>query len=260
MIDTNLITKLRDLTGAGIGDCREALSESDNDINKAVEFLRKKGSIKAAKKSERQTKEGVISFAVSGKKVAVAGLACETDFVSLNQDFVNTVGEFSKYLLENGEEKFKPWAEKRIKDELIIKIGENIQLSEYKIFEGEIIGTYLHSNKKIASVVVLSGGSIELAVDLAMQVAAMSPKYIKSQDIPAETIEKEKEIYIEQLKAEKKPEAMFEKIVLGKLNRFYEEVCLINQPFIKDDKKKVEAKIAESGQGIEVLNFHRFQI
>jgi elongation factor Ts len=260
MLDTKLITQLRDLTGAGIGDCREALFESENDINKAVEFLRKKGSVKAAKKSERQTKEGVIAIAGKIGKIAISGLACETDFVSRNQDFVDTVGKFSEYLLENGEENFKAWAESKIKDELIMKIGENIQLSEFRVFEGKVIGTYLHSNKKVAAAIVLSGGTVELATDLAMQIAAMSPKYIKPEDIPAEVIEKEKEIYQEQLKTEGKPQAMWEKIIPGKLNKYYEDVCLIKQTFIKDDKKKIEDLIAQSGQGIEVLVFHRFQI
>ncbi len=260
MIDSKLISKLRDLTGAGIADCREALLNCDNEIDKAIEFLRKKGSVKAAKKAERQTSEGVIAIVSQDKKVAVAGLACETDFVSRNQDFIDTVEDFANYLFKNGEEKFKLWAESRIKDELVMKIGENIQLAEFKIFEGEIIGTYLHSNKKIASVVILSSGSQELAFDLAMQVAAMSPKYLKPEDIPAEIIEKEKEIYQEQLKVEGRPSEMWERIIPGKLNKFYQEVCLTKQPFIKEDKKKVENVIAESGSSIEILAFHRFQI
>lgn len=259
-IDTKIIIKLRELTGAGVGDCKEALEEASGDLDKAVEVLRKKGAVKAAKKSERQTNEGVISFAKDHSKVAVVGLACETDFVSRNEDFIKTVDEFSQKLLEVGQAELKSWAESKIKDELVVKIGENIQLAVNDIIEGDVIGTYLHSNKKIASAVVLSEGDEELAVELAMQVAAMSPKYIQPEDIPAAEIEKEKEVYRAQLKTENKPEAMWEKIILGKLNKYYQEVCLVKQPFIKEDKKSVEQLVKEKGGNIKIIKFTRYQI
>jgi len=259
-IDTKLITQLREATGAGIGDCKEALEEAGSDLDKAVEILRKKGAVKAAKKSERATSEGVISFTKKGNKVAVAGLACETDFVSRNEDFIKTVDEFADKLMEIGEKDFKDWADEKIKNELIVKIGENLKLVASDIIEGDVVGVYLHSNKKVASVVVLSGGDEELAVDLAMQVTAMSPKYIKPEDVTSEEIEKEKEIYREQLKAEGKPEEMWEKIIPGKLNKYYQEVCLIKQAYIKEDKKSVEQLLKEKGENIEVVEFKRYQI
>ncbi|MDX9892920.1 MAG: translation elongation factor Ts [Patescibacteria group bacterium] len=259
-IDTKLITKLRGLTGAGISDCKQVLEEALGDMDKAVELLRKKGAVKAAKKSERETKEGVIAMTQDGNRVAIAALACETDFVARNQDFIQAVSDFAKQLLALGQDDFKVWVQAKIKDELIVKIGENIQLVESEIIEGEVLGAYLHSNKKVASVVVLSGGSQELAIDLAMQVAAMSPKYVKPEDISSEEIEKEKEIYREQLKSEGKPEAMWEKIMPGKLNKYYQEVCLLNQPFIKEDKLSVQDYIKKQGEGIAIVKFSRYQI
>ena len=260
MIDTKLITKLRELTGAGIVDCKAALEESDGDLDKAVEVLRKKGVLKAAKKSDRVTNEGVISIAKGDKKVAVVGLACETDFVARTDDFIKTVDEFSAKLLEVGEEEFKSWADEKIKNELVIKIGENLQLVNSEVTEGEVIGIYLHSNKKVAAVVVASAGSQEILNDLAMQVTAMSPKYVKPEDIPSEEIEQEKDIYREQLKSEDKPEAMWDKIIPGKLNKYYQEVCLLKQTFIKDDKLTVEDLVKQQADGVEIIKFFRYQI
>lgn len=260
MIDTKSITNLRELTGAGIADCKLSLEESDGDLDKAVEIMRKKGVLKAAKKADRATNEGVIAIAKGDKKVATVGLACETDFVARTDDFIKTVDEFSAKLLEVGVEEFKNWADEKIKNELVVKIGENLQLVDAEIIEGEVIGTYLHSNKKVAAVVVASSGSQELVDDLAMQVTAMSPKYVKPEDIPAEVIEQEKGIYKEQLKSEDKPEAMWNKIIPGKLNKYYQEVCLLNQAFIKDDKMTVEALIKQQEAGTEVIKFSRYQI
>ena len=191
-IDIKVVSKLREQTGAGIGDCKSALEESNGDTDIAIEILRKKGAIKAAKKSDRTTSEGVIAIAKQDKKVAIVGLACETDFVARTDDFINTVDEFAQKLLTTSEDEFKSWVEDKIKNELIVRIGENIKLTSSEIIEGEVIGTYLHSNKKIAAVVVLSSGEQHLATDLSMQVAAMSPQYLKPEDVPAEVIAKER--------------------------------------------------------------------
>ena len=259
-IDPKLIMELREKTGAGIVDCRQALMQANNNLDQAVEVLRQKGAIKAAKKSDRATKEGVMALASQADKIAVVGLACETDFVARTQDFIDVVKNFAQRLLTGNQAEFESWARQQIKDELAVKIGENIQLVAAQIFQGKVIGSYLHSNRKIASVVVLSAGSVGLANDLAMQVTAMSPKYIKPEDIPAAVIDKEKEIYREQLKAEKKPQAMWEKIIPGKLAKYYQEVCLLKQPYIKDDKIKVEDLIKPAGEGIQVVEFFRYQI
>ncbi|MFA6321910.1 MAG: translation elongation factor Ts [Candidatus Buchananbacteria bacterium] len=258
-VDTQAITKLRELTGAGIGDCKATLEEAGGDINKAVELLRKKGAIKAAKKSDRATNEGVIALVKSDGKVCLVGLACETDFVSRNQDFIDTVNNLAAKLMELGVAEFTTWVQDKIKNELSVKIGENMKISAADIVEGKIIGTYLHSNKKVAAVVVLAKGSQELANDIAMQVVAMSPKYLKPEDIAKAELDKEKEIYREQLRAEGKNEAMWDKIIEGKLQKYYSDVCLVKQPFIKDDKISIEKLLQQNDAG-EIISFQRYQI
>ncbi|MFA5022091.1 MAG: translation elongation factor Ts [Patescibacteria group bacterium] len=194
-IDTKLITKLRELTGAGVGDCKAALSEANDDMDKAVEVLRKKGAVKASKKlAERTASQGIIESYIhaNGRVGVLIEVHCETDFVALNQDFK----------------------------------------------------TLVH--------------------DLAMQVAGANPLYIKPEDVPAEVIAKEKEIYQEQLKTEGKPENIWERIITGKVDKYYQEVCLLKQPFIKEDKLTVEElinnHIAKIGEKIEVTRFCRYQI
>lgn len=255
-IDLKTISQLRDQTGAGIADCKKALEEAQGDIAKAIEILRKKGEIKAAKKGDRITKEGVIALAKEGNRIAAVALACETDFVARNEDFVNTVNEFAKKLLTASLEEFKAWAEEKIKNELVIKIGENIQLVDFGVTEGAVLGSYLHHNRKIAAIVSLEGGSEEIASDVAMQAVAMAPKYLNPEDVPAEVIEKEKEIYKELLKSEGKPEAIWDKIMEGKLAKYYEENCLNNQVYIKDDTKKIKDVLS----GATIKQFIRYQI
>ena len=193
-IDLKIITQLRNQTGAGIADCKSALEEAKGDINQAIEILRKKGEIKAAKKADRATSEGVVAIAKADNKAAAVVLTCETDFVSRNENFISAASEYAQELLKMGEAEFKTWAEDNIKKDLVLKIGENINLGDFGIVEGETLGVYIHSNKKTAAVVSLAGGNEELANVLAMQIVAMSPKCLKPEDLPAEELEKEKEI------------------------------------------------------------------
>ncbi|MFA4871606.1 MAG: translation elongation factor Ts [Patescibacteria group bacterium] len=273
-IDTQTIVKLREQTGAGIGDCQKALEEAGGELTKAVEILRKSGEIKAAKKSDRSANEGVIAIARDGlasldasrsrQKVAAVVLNCETDFVARNDDFIKTADKLAQKLLESNIEEFGSWAEAVIKNELAVKIGENIKLSRYEILSGAVIGSYLHSNKKVAAVVVLTGGSDALAGDIAMHVAAMNPLYLDIQDIPPAVLEKEKEIYREQLKQRGKPastqrgepENIWAKIIEGKLAKYYEDNCLLKQVFIKDEDKK----IADLLSGVSIKQFSRYQV
>ncbi|MFA5029470.1 MAG: translation elongation factor Ts [Patescibacteria group bacterium] len=257
-IDLSTISQLREKTGAGIGDCKRALEEAGGEIDKAIEILRKKGEIKAAKKSDRATNEGLVAIIRSGARIAVASLACETDFVARNDDFIQAANQLAAKLLDTPKAEFVSWAEQVIKNELIVKIGENIKLGDYGVFSGAVLGSYLHSNKKVAAVVVLDGGSDELASELAMQVAALSPKYLQPADIPAPELEKEKEIYRENLKNEGKPENMFDKIIEGKLAKYYEEVCLQSQVFIKDDSQKISDLLVAAGASVK--EFKRFQV
>ena len=265
-IDLKIITQLRNQTGAGIADCQSALEEANSDINQAIEILRKKGEIKAAKKADRATREGVVAIAKVANKAAAVVLTCETDFVSRNENFISAASEYAKELLKIGEAEFKTWAEDNIKKDLILKIGENITLGDFGIIEGETLGVYIHSNKKISAIVSLAGlpaqagGNEELANVLAMQIVAMSPKCLKPEDLPTEELEKEKEIYRAQMKDENKPPEIREKIIMGKLNKYYEEVCLLNQQFIKDDTKKISDLLKEAGEGAAVKEFKKFSV
>jgi len=251
MTDISQIKKLRDLTGAGMMDCQKALTEAGDDMDKAVEVLRKKGEKMAGKKADRVANEGVISIQGDNQKLAVMGLNCETDFVARNEDFIKSADEFANKLLETGKEGFESWAEAKIKDELIVKIGENLKLAIFDIVEAEVIGYYLHSNKKVATVVSLSKGNEEVAKEIAMHATAMNPQYLKPEDVPADVLEKEKEIYKEQLAKEGKPADIMEKILEGKVNKFYQEVCLVKQAFVKDDKKSIEKLLEENDAIIE---------
>jgi len=239
-MDLKLVSELRGKTGAGLGDCRAALEESGGDLDKAVEILRKKGEMKAATKADRETKEGIIAMSGDASRLAVVALACETDFVCATDAFKQAAQEMpEKLLASTSVESFKQEAEAHIKSELTMRIGENMMIAGAGIYSGGVIGKYIHFNKKVAGVAVLSGGSPETADDIAMQIAAAKPKYLDPESVPADVIGKEKEIWREQLKNENKPEQIWDKIISGKLNRFYEENCLISQAFIKDDTKKI---------------------
>jgi elongation factor Ts len=258
MADLELIKKVREQTGAGMVDVKRALEESGDDAVKAVEILRKAGQKIAEKKSSRTSKEGVIALSAAAGILAVVKVSCETDFVARNQDFIDTVQTFADKLLILGVEEFKLWADTEIKNNLIVKIGENIQLVGAEIIGGPVLGYYLHSNRKIASVVILGAGTENVAREIAMHVTAMSPKYLQPEEVDADVLAKEKEIIAEQLKNEGKPAEMIEKISQGKLQKFYSEVCLLQQPYIKDDKLSVE-KFALSQQA-KIEKFHYFSL
>ncbi|HCC22870.1 TPA: elongation factor Ts [Candidatus Falkowbacteria bacterium] len=259
-VDTQTIVKLRQMTGAGMVDCKKALEESAGDLDQAVDILRKKGEAKAAKKAERATNEGIITFAESDGKVAYVALKSETDFVARNEDFVAAGQELAQKLLTMNAEEFQVFADAKIKNELVVKIGENIQLGDHGVVAGNVVGSYLHSNKKAAAIVTLSTGTKELAAEVAMQAVAMRPDYVKPEDVPADVIAKEKEIAAEQLKQEGKPAEIIEKILGGKLNKFYEDVCLVKQVFIKDDKQTVENYVKSIVSDAVVTSFVRIEL
>jgi len=259
-MNLGLIKKLREITGVGFVDCQKALKEANDDLVKAEEILRKKGQKIALKKQEREIKEGAIAIRQDGQRAAIVELYCETDFVARNENFQQTIEELAGKLLELEPEEFSAWAKEKIQNDLIVKIGENIQLGKFEIIQGDVLGYYVHFNKKLAAVVVLRGGTKELAKELAMQVVAMDPKYLTPAEIPTEIVDKEKEVYRGQILAEKKPAAIIEKIVEGKLEKFYSEVCLLKQAYIKDEEKTVEKLIGESGADIQVEKFVRFSL
>lgn len=257
MSQIDLIKKLRQDTGAGLLDVKNALSEAGDDPEKALEILRKSGALKAQKKSARPTSEGLIALKVSDdhKKGSLIQINCETDFVAKNEIFINFVSELSNINFKTGQ------AENEFnskKEDLILKIGENITFTRAEVLEGAYVSNYLHTNKKVGALVSFTSElDEETAHNIAMHVTALNPNYLKPEDVPTEVLEKEKEIYRVQLKAEGKPDEIIEKILPGKLAKFFEETCLLKQPFIKDDKKKVEQLLPKD---IEVVKFIRYSL
>lgn len=252
------IKKLRDITGAGIVDCKKALEEAGGEIDKAVEILRKRGEAKSAKKAERATNEGLIGVASdNSKKVSIVKILCETDFVARNDDFKEFVESVSKKGLTGSSEDY--FNEK--KDEMVLKIGENITFGGSEVLDGGHVSSYLHSNGKVAGVVVFNKSVDDtLATDIAMQVTAMSPDFVKPEDVPNEDRERESNIYRDQLKKEGKPDEIIDKIIVGKINKYLEDICLVKQSFIKEDKKTVEQVLKESDPGLEIVKFIRYSL
>jgi len=246
-ITASQVKELREKTGAGMMDCKKALVESGGDEEKAVMYLREKGLSKAAKKAGRATSEGLVTPYISedGKTAVIAELLCETDFVAKGDDFQAFAAALSEKIagldVTKGAAEDLP-AEVADVTDLIAKLGENMGAGRFaKVSTDGVIGVYVHSNKKLAAIVELTGGGDEaLAKDIAMHVAAMNPTCITSDELPQDVLEKEKALYLKQAMDEGKPENIAEKIVSGRLNKFYSEVCLVNQAFIKEDKKSVK--------------------
>lgn len=250
------IKELRERTGVSMMACKTALEDANGDIDKAIEILRKKGEAKATDRAERSTGEGAIVVKSVGNKTAIVELLCETDFVARGDDFLSLAELVADKLL-SGEIKPEVRDVAEIK-EAVLRLGENVQIGNMRLFEGETVGEYVHSNKKIGVVVVLNGGNKELARDIAMHVAATNPKVLSPEEVSEELVMKEKEIWTDQLKAEGKPAEMIEKIMMGKEKKFREEAALIKQAFVKDPDKTIESLLTAAGASIE--NFVRYGV
>ncbi|EKD48188.1 MAG: hypothetical protein ACD_65C00077G0004 [uncultured bacterium] len=240
------IKKLREETGVSTMACKKALEEANGDHAKAIEILRKKGEAKSEARAERTTSQGVVAIAKKSDKASIISLCCETDFVAKNADFAKSAQETADKVLSEGES----FDITGTVSELSLKLGEKIEVKDKKLIEGKVIGIYVHSNKKFGTVVALDDGTEEIANNIAMHVTAMNPKYITPEEIPTTTVEKEKEIWVEQLKRENKPEKIWENIMKGKERKFREENSLTKQAFVKNPEITVEkllgtAKIAK---------------
>ena len=270
MVTAALVKELREKTGAGMMDCKKVLTETDGDLEKAAELLREKGITKAAKKSGRVAAEGMVeAFISEDEKVgAIVEVNSETDFVAKNEEFRTFVMDVAKQIVKNNPESVEALlAEpamfeegKTVNEALIGKIatiGENISIRRFARFETTdgLIEKYIHGDGKIAVLVNMTSGTKELAKDVCMQIAAARPEFIDRDQVPAERVEKEKEILKIQTMNEGKPEAIAEKIVLGRINKFYQEICLVDQEFVKDPSKKVSDILKDS----KVLEFARFE-
>ncbi|KKP38353.1 MAG: translation elongation factor Ts, elongation factor Ts [Candidatus Peregrinibacteria bacterium GW2011_GWF2_33_10] len=242
MVTIEQIKKLRDATSVSISLCKKALEDSNGNEEKAIEYLRKQGAMKAASKAERATNEGTIAIKIKNNKIAIVKLACETDFVAKNENFKT----LAQILAEKTLEGKKPEDMKDDINDYVVKVGENIQILDATIIEADSsmssysIGSYIHSTGKLAAIAILDGGDKELSKDICMQIAATNPQFISPDEVSADLIHKEKEIWRDQLKKENKPEAIWDKIIIGKEKKFREENALLTQEFVKDPEKQVK--------------------
>jgi elongation factor Ts len=264
------VNKLRQQTGAGMMDCKKALTESNGDFEAAVDYLRKKGAKVAASRQDRDSNEGVViaKTTADGKKGIVVEVNCETDFVAKNADFVAFANSVADVAISANSTSLEDLLAQSINGakiaDLIIdqtgKIGEKIGVSKLEIIEADKVVAYIHGNYRLGVLVGFNQhGAVldEAGKDVAMQIAAMSPVGVDKADVDSRVIERELEIAKEQIRAEGKPEEMVEKIAAGKLNKFYKEQTLLNQEFVKDSSKDIRKFLDDVSKGLTVTAFKR---
>ena len=271
MVTASQVKELREKTGAGMMDCKKVLTETNGDEEKAIELLRERGITKAAKKSDRIAAEGLVETYISedGKVGVVVEVNAETDFVARNEEFKNFVADVAKQVASENpanveallEEKSIVEPDKTVKEVLtnkIATIGENMSIRRFERFEtNNLLESYIHGEGKIAVLVEMENATPELAKDICLQIAAARPEYLTREDVPEARLAKEMEILKAQAMNEGKPEAIAEKIVQGRLGKFYSEICLVEQEFVKDPDVKV-GKLVES-KGAKIVRFARFE-
>ncbi|MDA1208942.1 MAG: translation elongation factor Ts [bacterium] len=238
-VSASAVSSLRSRTGVSILECKNALEEAGGDEEKAIEFLRKRGIAQAAKKADREQKEGSVFIDEADGKAGVVFIQCETDFVARDDNFRSLGASLAEALRTGGEDAAKAAGEELI-SAMVQKLGENISLGEMHVVEAGTIGSYVHSNGKIGVVIGLDGGSTEIAKDIAMHAAAMSPTYVSPEEVSEEEVAKEKDIWTEQLTTEGKPAEIIEKIMIGKEKKYREENALVSQDFVKDPSMTIE--------------------
>ena len=269
MITANMVKELREATGAGMLDCKKALTETNGNMEEAITWLREKGISKAAKKQTRIAAEGLAKAKVEGNKAVIVEVNSETDFVAKNPEFTGLVDLIATAILSSNvktvEEVMKLEVERNTIENIIIDktatIGEKLSFRRFELVEKEdnqVFGTYSHMGGKIVTLAVLEGTDEEVAKDVAMQIAAMRPLYLDKDSVPTERVEKEREILTEQAENEGLDANKLPMIVNGRLNKFYEEVCLLDQGFVKENKMKV-SKYVES-KNMKVLSFVRYEV
>ena len=280
-ITAQLVKELRDMTAAGMMDCKKALVEMEGDLEKAVDWLRQKGMAKAAKKSGRATSEGLVTVAATADNmhIAMGSLLCETDFVARGEQFQAMATRVTQVILEKAPADAAA-LEALLGEEvtqLIASVGENMQLGKFARFSkksaNDVVGQYVHANSKIGVLVYLTCGKaesaakpevLELAKNLAMQVAAASPLALDAASLDQAAVEREREVYRQKALEEGKPAQIVDKIADGAVKKFQKEVCLMEQPYIRDDKKTISDIVRETGKTIgdeiTVTGFERIQL
>jgi elongation factor Ts len=266
------VNKLRKMTGAGMMDCKKALTEANGDFDKAVEILRKKGQKISASRAGKKASEGSVFINSSDSKCVLVALNCETDFVAKNEEFQHLGQSIVDIAAANDPSgiddlmtlKSGNLSVAEMIEELMGKIGEKLEISAYEFLEGEKVISYVHANNKLGVMVALKGmnGTDVTAAgkDVAMQIAAMNPVALDKDDVPQEVIDKEIEIGKEQARAEGKPDDLLEKIATGKLNKFYKENTLLNQQFVKDSSLTIAKYLDSVKKGLTVSAFKRIVV
>ncbi len=267
------VNKLRQQTGAGMMDCKKALTEANGDFEAAIDNLRKKGAKVAASRQDRESNEGVViaKTTADGKRGVVVEFNCETDFVAKNADFVAFANSIADLAIEKNPASLEQLIELQLNGEKLAdtiisqigKIGEKVGVSKFETVTGEKVIAYIHGNYRLGVLVALTSNPAsadEVGKDVAMQIAAMNPVAIDKGDVDSRTIERELEIAKDVIRAEGKPEEMVEKIAAGKLNKFYKDSTLLNQEFVKDSSKTVAQFLNDVEKGLTVSAFKRVQL
>ena len=271
-ISAKMVKELREKTGAGMMDCKKALEETSGDMDKAIDFLREKGMASAAKKAGRIAAEGSTHIALDGNKAALLEVNCETDFVTKNDQFKKLLEDLGNHIVANEPKDVEEalsqklnGSDETIEDYInstIATIGEKISLRRFTLLtktDQDSFGAYLHMGGRIGVLALLEGTTEEAAAkDVAMHIAAVNPKYVSRNDVDAEEVNKEREILKTQALNEGKPEKIVEKMVEGRLGKFFEEICLLEQDFVKDSDQKVK-QFVES-KGATVASFIRYEV
>jgi len=269
-ITAAMVKELRERTGAGMMECKKALTAAEGDMEKAIEDMRKSGAAKADKKAGRVAAEGIIVTAVSddSSKVAIIEVNCETDFVAKDENFTGFTESVANCVISGNPDSVDALmamataegvALEEARQNLVAKIGENIQVRRFHVMDvqGGTVGSYLHG-ARIGVILDMKGGDADLAKDVAMHIAASKPACVSEQDVPQEMIDKEKEILIAQAESSGKPAEIIEKMIQGRLRKYLAEITLVGQPFVKDPDNSVGKLLDKAGA--EVLSFTRFEV
>ena len=269
MISASLIKELREKTGAGMLDCKKALEECGGDLDKSVDWLREKGISKAAKKADRIAAEGLAAVLIDGNNAVIMEMNSETDFVAKNEKFQELVKTILETIIKSDvttmEEALNLSCGEETINDLIVSntatIGEKLSFRRFARItkkDNETFGEYIHMGGKIAVLIVTEGTNEEVAKDVAMHAAAMRPTYVKEEEVPAEVVEKEMNVLKEQAMNEGKPKEIAEKMVQGRIKKFYKEICLEEQPFVKDSDIDVKTYVKNNGGTIKEM--YRFEV
>ena len=270
MITASQVKELREKTGAGMLDCKKALEANNGDIDASIDWLREKGISKAAKKADRIAAEGVAAILTKGNKAVIIEVNSETDFVAKNEKFIDMVNEILNVVIDSDvktlEEALKLQTSEGTVEELITArtatIGEKLSLRRLEVVtkkDSEVFGDYIHMGGRIAVLTVIDGANEGVAKDVAMHAAAMKPLYVKSSEVPTDVLDKEKEIMKEQLLNEGRPEDKIDNILVGKVRKYYEEVCLENQIYVKAENKETVGQFVKNNGGT-ITTMVRFEV